>query len=238
MKPCFTFLIGVFLVFFFITNLNGQQKSKVITGTIILKDEPLMGTLVTIPGTSIGTTTDLGGSFSFETQNLDLNRIIITETGYSSIALRFNGSGEYLLDNGIEVNMQVSNKHVCSDGDIFTYPDNSKLVFVRISYPVQLLLDFFGNKPQFKEYNDQLFEIRKFVRSYLDQTYNCFPPDPCLKKSVRSNYYNIEAQISKGNKMLTDMLRTFNENKTPTNGLMELKAYYQALTKLSKVDCE
>ena len=75
----------IYFLFFFFPVLMMTAQEGGIKGTVISSDDgmPLPGATVLISGTSISTTTDLDGNFSFQNVNSDAT-IVVSFIGYAS----------------------------------------------------------------------------------------------------------------------------------------------------------
>ena len=74
------------------------QDSRIVTGTVLDEaSQPLFGVTVLVPGTSIGTSTDIDGNFSIKVPN-DVATLEFSYIGYSKLSMSIDG---------LEMNVQM-----------------------------------------------------------------------------------------------------------------------------------
>ncbi|MEZ4899395.1 MAG: SusC/RagA family TonB-linked outer membrane protein [Saprospiraceae bacterium] len=91
--------LSTFLIFFFI--LAGLMAQKTVTGFVLDAEtgEGLIGANIRVPNTSIGTITDIDGSFSLQVAN-DVTQLEISYTGYENQIVS--------LDQGLNLTVRLT----------------------------------------------------------------------------------------------------------------------------------
>lgn len=95
MKKLFTFVLGMLFVL--------SMSAQMITGTVMdgKADEPLIGASVMIKGTTVGTITDIDGSFKIKNPENSSNMLVISYLGFQDMMIDLNGKSGSLGTLGL-----------------------------------------------------------------------------------------------------------------------------------------